>query len=239
MADLVQPITLDDKEVEGVHAETVGDSASTQDNGEVYVVDKHLEQKLLRKFDFFILPLVALMYFFKYDDVKILFCEEIMSLTKVISSIDKSNLSNAKTDKLENDLHFHGNQYNILLSIFYIPFVLSGPPMNMLTKRFGAKYVLLSAMLIFGSMAMISAATTNFGGIVTTRWFLGMAESGFYPGVIFYLTTFYKRRELASRAESVLCRFSNRGGVHGTTRIRRLSDPWTYLWLAISVPHRR
>jgi len=122
-----------------------------------------------------------------------------MSLTKVISSIDKSNLGNAKTDKLENDLHFHGNQYNILLSIFYIPFVLSGPPMNMLTKRFGAKYVLPSAMLIFGSMAMISAATTNFGGIVTTRWFLGMAESGFYPGVIFYLTTFYKRRELASR----------------------------------------
>jgi len=73
MADLVQPITLDDKDVEGVRAETVGDSASTQDNDEVYVVDKHLEQKLLRKFDFFILPLVALMYFFKYDDVKILF----------------------------------------------------------------------------------------------------------------------------------------------------------------------
>jgi len=53
--------------------------------------------------------------------------------------------------------------------------------------------------MIFGSMAMISAAATNFGGIVTTRWFLGMAESGFYPGVIFYLTTFYKRDELAGR----------------------------------------
>lgn len=71
--------------------------------------------------------------------------------------------------------------------------------MNMLTKRFGAKYVLLSAMLIFGSTAMLSAATQNFGGIVTARWFLGMAESGFYPGVIFYLNTFCKRRELASR----------------------------------------
>jgi len=48
-------------------------------------------------------------------------------------------------------------------------------------------------------MAMTSAATKNFGGIVTTRGFLGMTESGFYPGVIFYLTTFCKRRELASR----------------------------------------
>lgn len=70
----------------------------------------------------------------------------------LFSSIDKSNLGNAKTDNLEKDLNFHGNQYNILLSIFYVPFVLSGPPMNMLTKRFGAKYVLPSAMLIFGTM---------------------------------------------------------------------------------------
>jgi MFS family permease len=97
------------------------------------------------------------------------------------------------------DLHFKGNQYNILLSIFYVPLVLTGPPMNMLTKKFGAKFILPSAMIIFGSMAMLSAAATNFGGIVTTRWFLGMAESGFYPGVIFYLTTFYKRNELAGR----------------------------------------
>ena len=116
-----------------------------------------------------------------------------------LSSIDKSNLGNAKTDGLDKDLHFVGNQYNILLSIFYVPFVLSGPPMNMLTKRFGAHVVLPSAMIMFGSMAMISASTTNFGGIVTTRWFLGMAESGFYAGVIFYLTTFYKRTELAGR----------------------------------------
>jgi len=49
MADLPQPITLDDKDVEGVNAETVGDTASTQDNDEVYVVDKDLERKLLRK----------------------------------------------------------------------------------------------------------------------------------------------------------------------------------------------
>lgn len=92
--------------------------------------------------------------------------------------------------------------------------------MNLLTKKFGAKYVLPIAMLIFGGMAMLSAACTNFGGIVTTRWFLvrfcstghssriqpilinnaqGMAESGFYAGVIFYLSTFYTRSELAGR----------------------------------------
>ena len=144
-----------------------------------YVIDKALEKRMLRKFDLIILPTLALMYLF--------------------NSIDKSNLGNAYTDGLERDLHLVGNQYNILLSVFYAPFVLTGPAMNLLTKKYGAKYVLPSAMLVFGSMAMISAACTNFGGIVTTRWFLGMAESGFYPGVIYYLSTFDTRRELAGR----------------------------------------
>ncbi|KAF2089586.1 MFS general substrate transporter [Saccharata proteae CBS 121410] len=155
------------------------DSDEVSGEWETYRIDPKLEKQLLRKLDIYVLPLLAIMYLF--------------------NSIDKSNLGNAKTDGLEDDLNFHGNQYNILLSIFYIPLVLAGPPMNLLTKKFGAKYVLPIAMLIFGGMAMLSAACTNFGGIVTTRWFLGMAESGFYPGVIFYLTTFYKRTELAGR----------------------------------------
>jgi len=46
------------------------------------------------------------------------------------SSIDKSNLGNAKTDGMTKDLHFTGDQYNILLSIFYVPLVLSAVPMN-------------------------------------------------------------------------------------------------------------
>ena len=153
-----------DEEKNGL--DTKGTSPSVDENSSVgageaieeYVVDKALEKRMLRKFDLYILPTLAFMYLF--------------------NSIDKSNLGNAKTDHLEKDLNFHGNQYNILLSVFYAPFVLSGPAMNLLTKKFGAKYVLPIAMLIFGAMAMISAACTNFGGIVTTRWFLGMAESG-------------------------------------------------------------
>lgn len=53
----------------------------------------------------------------------------------MFSSIDKSNLGNAKTDTLEEDLNFEGNDFNVLLSIFYVPFVLTGPAMNLLTKR--------------------------------------------------------------------------------------------------------
>jgi predicted MFS family arabinose efflux permease len=108
--------------------------------------------------------------------------------------------------------------------------------MNMLTKRFGAKLVLPIAMIIFGGMAMISAATVNFGGIVTTRWFLGMAESGFYPGVIFYLTTFYKRDELAGRL-SIFYAASEIAGAFtgliafGVFQIKSHLKGWQYLFL--------
>ncbi|KAI9729404.1 MAG: hypothetical protein M1834_006928 [Cirrosporium novae-zelandiae] len=200
------------------------EASSTQVSGELpevgqlesYHVDKNLEKTLLRKLDIHVLPLLAIMYLF--------------------NSIDKSNLGNAKTDGLEEDLHFVGNQYNILMSIFYVPFVLTGPAMNMLTKKFGAKYILPSAMLIFGGMAMISAATTNFGGLVTTRWFLGMAESGFYPGVIFYLTTFYKRSELAGRlsiyyaASEIASAFTGLIA-YGVFQIDGALQGWQYLFL--------
>ncbi|CZR66961.1 related to putative tartrate transporter [Phialocephala subalpina] len=170
---------IDTKEAAGSDFDVERGPGTAQELGENYVVDRALEKRLLWKFDLHILPMLAIMYLF--------------------NSIDKSNLGNAKTDGMTKDLHFKGNQYNILLSIFYVPLVLSAVPMNMMTKKFGAKFILPIAMMIFGSMAMISASAKNFGGIVTTRWFLGMAESGFYPGVIFYLTTFYKRNELAGR----------------------------------------
>jgi MFS family permease len=108
--------------------------------------------------------------------------------------------------------------------------------MNLLTKRFGAKYVLPIAMFIFGAMAMISAACTSFGGILTTRWFLGMAESGFYPGVIFYLTTFYKRSELAGRLAIFYAASSIAGAFtglisFGVFQIHGRIKGWQYLFL--------
>jgi MFS family permease len=108
--------------------------------------------------------------------------------------------------------------------------------MNMLTKRFGAKFILPIAMIIFGSMAMLSAAVVNFGGIVATRWFLGMSESGFYPGVIFYLTTFYKRNELAGRL-SIFYAASEVAGAFtgliafGVFQIKSSLHGWQYLFL--------
>jgi len=74
-----------------------------------YVVDHNAERSLCRKFDFRLLPVLACMYLF--------------------NALDKGNFGNAKTDGLEKDLHFKNNQYNIILSVFYVPYVLFAPPL--------------------------------------------------------------------------------------------------------------
>ena len=48
-------------------------------------------------------------------------------------------------------------------------------------------------------MTIMVVAAQNFGGLMALRWFLGMAESAFFPLVIYYQTTFYRRGELARR----------------------------------------
>lgn len=54
-------------------------------------------------------------------------------------------------------------------------------------------------MICFGSCTLLMAATKNFGGVFALRFLLGISESAFFPLVIYYQTTFYRRGELARR----------------------------------------
>lgn len=135
------------------------------------------------------------------------------------------------------DLNFKKNQYNLLLSIFFVPYVVFAPPIAMLGKRFSPARVLPILMFSFGSFTLLSAATTNFSGLFALRWFLGMSESAFFPLVIYYLTTFYRRGELARRlaifyaASNIANAFSGLLAF-GVFHIKNTSLPgWRYLFL--------
>lgn len=100
------------------------------------------------------------------------------SLLAYIRLADKSNLGNAKTAGLENDLGMSGtNQYNIILSIFFVPYVLTAPFLGILGKKYGPSRVLPAMMFTFGSMTLLVVTVQNFSGLFALRWFLGMAES--------------------------------------------------------------
>jgi predicted MFS family arabinose efflux permease len=94
-------------------------------------------------------------------------------------------LGNAKTAKLEATLGLKSNQYNIILSVFYVPYVLTAPFLAMAGKKYGPSRVLPIMMMTFGFMTLMVVAVKNFSGLLALRWFLGMAESAFFPLVIY------------------------------------------------------
>ncbi|MDI1488607.1 MAG: hypothetical protein OHK93_007882 [Ramalina farinacea] len=180
-------------------------------------IDPLAERRLVWKFDLRILPVLAVMYLF--------------------NSLDKSNLGNAKTAGLEKTLHLKSHDYNIILSIFFIPYVLTAPVLGIAGKKYGPNRVLPLMMFSFGCFTLLVATTKNFSGLLALRWFLGMAESAFFPLVIYYLTTFYRRGELARRlalfyaAQSIASAFSGLLAF-GVFRIHSgsLAD-WRYLFI--------
>lgn len=125
-----------------------------QENGVASLhIDGVAEISCLRKLDIFLLPFLSLMYFF--------------------NSVDRSNLGNAKTDSMDKDLGFVGEQYSLLILLFYIPNGLCDLPLNILTKRWSGKIVLPSLMVSWGACALLQCATRNFGGILVLRLLLG------------------------------------------------------------------
>ncbi|CDK25401.1 unnamed protein product [Kuraishia capsulata CBS 1993] len=166
----------DEKLVDSHLVAEVGSGSETDQ--EIYI-DPKLERQYVRTFDFKLLPFLSLMYFF--------------------NSMDRSNLSNAYSNGFATNMHFKGQEYSLLLLLYYIPNAFCDPFWNILTKKFGARWVLPSLMLGWGGCSMIEAGCTNFGGMLVVRLLIGVFEAGFYAGVVFYLTLFYTRREIAFR----------------------------------------
>ena len=72
-------------------------------------------------------------------------------------------------------------------------------PSNMLITRIKPAAYMSSWMVIWAVVSGATGAVQSFGGLVACRFFLGITESPFYPGAIYVLSIFYKRREVATR----------------------------------------
>ncbi|KAF5248129.1 hypothetical protein FANTH_6059 [Fusarium anthophilum] len=153
--------------------------AFDQETGSQIVVDTAAERSYLRKMDAWLLSYLSVMYFF--------------------NAVDRSNLGNAETDGMSKDLNFKGQEFSLLILLFYVPNGLCDLPLNLLLKKFSGRVMLPSLMVGWGSMALLQAACKNFGGMLAIRLLLGAFEAGFFAGAVFYLTLFYQRGELGFR----------------------------------------
>lgn len=212
-------------------------------------IDENVQKKLVRKIDLLVLPALGMhhkqiAHTYSLGRPRCLHGQNSRrSLTHIPAcgllthAIDRSNIGNAKSDTLERDLHLVGNQFQLLLVLFYIPLALSSVPFSLLAKRFSPSRVLPLAMFGFGAVAMAGAATSSFGGMLACRMVLGVLEAAFLPLPSYYGSLFYTRRELSLRIACFFSAVNVAGAVSGLIsfsvfqwRDKPLSG-WRYLFI--------
>ncbi|KAG5978556.1 hypothetical protein E4U55_006063 [Claviceps digitariae] len=97
------------------------------------------------------------------------------------------------------DLHMHGYDYNITITIFYIAYIVFELPIMLLIKWMGPGWFLPLATILFGITSITTAFVQNRGQLIGVRFLLGIFETGMFPGIAYYLTRWYRRAELAFR----------------------------------------
>ncbi|EIM86072.1 MFS general substrate transporter [Stereum hirsutum FP-91666 SS1] len=100
---------------------------------------------------------------------------------------------------MEDSLGLTSNQYSIVLLVFFVSYVVFEVPLNMLLTRVRPSFFLSGTCLIWGGIAASMAAVNTWQQLAAIRFLLGIIEAGFAPGVAFYLSSWYKRHELAKR----------------------------------------
>ena len=106
---------------------------------------------------------------------------------------------NARLAGLEVDLGLKGNDYNAVLSVFYISYIIFEIPCNIACKWIGPGWFLPATTLMFGIISICTAFVHNFAQICGVRFLLGIFEAGMLPGVAYYMSRWYRRSELAFR----------------------------------------
>ncbi|KAF2848328.1 MFS general substrate transporter [Plenodomus tracheiphilus IPT5] len=154
---------------ENQRIERVGDAEKivSEDNElEAQLVDDEAEaNRVLRKVDMRLVPMLALLY--------------------LVAFIDRSNIGNAKIAGMTKDLKMPDNtlQYNTAVTLFFVPYTLLEVPSNIVLKMMKPSYWMAILLLSWGTVMTLMGLVNNYSGLLAGRFFLGVTEAGFLKDV--------------------------------------------------------
>jgi ACS family tartrate transporter-like MFS transporter len=105
----------------------------------------------------------------------------------VIAYIDRVNIGFAAAE-LQRDLHLSDAAFGLGAGLFFLGYCLFEVPSNLILERVGARLWIARIMVGWGIVSMATALVTDVWQFYMLRVLLGVAEAGFFPGVILYLT---------------------------------------------------
>jgi MFS transporter, ACS family, tartrate transporter len=119
-----------------------------------------------------------------------------LCLCYMINFLDRVNVGFAAL-AMNEDLGFSPSVYGFGAGIFFAGYILFEVPSNLALQRFGARIWIARIMISWGLVATAMALVYDEASFYTLRLLLGIAEAGFFPGIILYLTYWFPARELA------------------------------------------
>ncbi|MGY3602662.1 MULTISPECIES: MFS transporter [unclassified Bradyrhizobium] len=114
----------------------------------------------------------------------------LLVLLFLVAFIDRQNVGFAKL-QMVSDLNLSEAAYGFGASLFFIGYVIFEIPSCLALNRFGARIWLARLMLSWGVVTVLLAFTSSKEMFYVLRFLLGVAEAGFYPGVVFYIREWF------------------------------------------------
>ncbi|WP_190286450.1 MFS transporter [Cupriavidus cauae] len=111
-------------------------------------------------------------------------------LCYVVAYLDRVNVGFAKLQML-NDLKFSETVYGLGAGVFFIGYFLFEIPSNVILHKVGARVWIARIMITWGLISAAMMFVTTPTMFYVLRFLLGVAEAGFFPGIILYLTYWY------------------------------------------------
>jgi len=137
-------------------------------------METELGKRTVRKVTGRIMPLVGLLYVFNY--------------------MDRSNISYAQLG-MQHELAITAAVFGTAAAIFFLAYVVFEVPSNMIMKKVGARLWLARIAITWGIVTAITGFVHNIPQLYIARILLGVAEAGLFPGLLLYLTLWYREKE--------------------------------------------
>ena len=84
------------------------------------------------------------------------------------------------------------------MAIFFVGYLISEVPSNILLARSRPSYYISAIMVAWGALVTGFSQMKSFRSLLVARFFLGIIEAGFMPGVLYFMSCWYKKSELGT-----------------------------------------
>ncbi|KAL4260553.1 MFS transporter superfamily protein [Pleurotus pulmonarius] len=151
-----------------------------------------LESRVWHKLDYYVLPVVAMIY--------------------LLSFLDRTNIGNVRVSGFQEDLNITNTQYSMALTVTSIPYIAAELPSNLLLRAVGPNRMLPVMLTLWGIVTTLHGFVESYYGLLTT---LMVTVGGIVPGLVLYLSLFYPRHKMNIRMTAFFSLASLSGAFSG------------------------